>query len=252
MIKALRALAILAAVSCSFVQAQDWTWPEKPSNLQVFPKDWTGSRLSPVMKGFTRALGVRCSHCHKGVEGQPLSTYDFASDENPNKNRAREMLRMLKDINTHLKNIEPSGDQRVNMWCHTCHRGRPRPMTLEEELSEQYRKGGIKAALDHYADLKKDFYGRGAYDFGELTLIAFAEDLEEKDVPAAIEVLRLNSANFPQSLRPWTSLAEAYGKAGNSKEAAACYKKAMAVAPDEKTKAELQKQLDKLLQGTAK
>src|SRR5215469_15121722 len=126
---------------------QSWSWPEKPSNLQVLPKDWAGSRLQPVMIGFTRALGVRCSYCHKGEEGKSLSTYDFASDENPNKDRAREMLRMLGDINDHLKKIQPSGDQRVNMWCHTCHRGRPRPMTLEEELGEQYRKNGIKATL---------------------------------------------------------------------------------------------------------
>ena len=85
-------------------RAQDqWTWPEKPKNLLVFPKDWSGTRLRPVMIGFTRALGVRCSYCHKGEEGKPLSTYDFASDENPNKDRAREMYRMLGDINEHLK-----------------------------------------------------------------------------------------------------------------------------------------------------
>ena len=53
--------------------------------------------------------------CHKGEEGKPLSTYDFASDDNPNKNRAREMYRMLGDISDHLKKIEPSGDKRVNM-----------------------------------------------------------------------------------------------------------------------------------------
>ena len=133
---------------------EQWSWPEKPKNLQVLPKDWPGTRLQPVMIGFTRALGVRCSYCHKGEEGKPLSTFDFASDENPNKNRAREMLRMLGSIDDHLKKIQPSGDQRVNMWCHTCHRGRPRPMTLEEELAEQYRTKGIDATLDYYADLK--------------------------------------------------------------------------------------------------
>ena len=69
---------------------ESWNWPEKPKNLQVLPKEWPGKRLEPVMKGFTRALGVRCSYCHKGEEGKPLSTYDFASDENPNKDRARE------------------------------------------------------------------------------------------------------------------------------------------------------------------
>ena len=55
------------------------------------------------------------NECHKGEEGKPLSTYDFASDENPNKNRAREMLRMLNEIEVHLNKIEPSGDKRVNM-----------------------------------------------------------------------------------------------------------------------------------------
>lgn len=104
-------LTIFFALSA---QAQErWSWPEKPANLQVLPKDWPGSRLQPVMTGFTRALGVRCSYCHKGEEGKPLSTYDFVSDENPNKNRAREMLRMLGSINDHLKNIQPSGDKRV-------------------------------------------------------------------------------------------------------------------------------------------
>lgn len=40
------------------------------------------------MRGFTRALGLRCSHCHVGEEGAPLATYDFAADEKPLKARA--------------------------------------------------------------------------------------------------------------------------------------------------------------------
>ncbi|MCH8836510.1 MAG: hypothetical protein IIA60_01780 [Candidatus Marinimicrobia bacterium] len=72
------------------LQAQDqWSWPEKPENIQVLSKDWPGSRLRPVMTGFTRALGVGCAHCHVGEAGKPLSTYDFPSDANPNKDRAR-------------------------------------------------------------------------------------------------------------------------------------------------------------------
>src|SRR5580704_16875114 len=164
-------IILLTILSAPLADGQQiWSWPEKPSNLQVLPKDWPGSRLQPVMAGFTRALGVRCSYCHKGEEGKPLSTYDFATDDNPNKNRAREMLRTLNDIEDHLKKIEPSGDRRVNLWCHTCHHGRPRPMTLDEELGEQYRKKGLQAALDDYADLKKKYYGRAAFDFGEGSL----------------------------------------------------------------------------------
>src|SRR5262249_50284696 len=159
----LAAAALAAAISPArgaVLPDEEWKWPEKPKNLKVLPEDFTGKRLQPVMTGFTRALGVRCPYCHVGEEGKPLSTFDFASDERPNKERAREMLRMLKDINEHLKKITPSGDKRVNMWCHTCHQGRPRPTTLEEEMGEAYRRAGISAALSRYRELKEKFYGR--------------------------------------------------------------------------------------------
>lgn len=206
---------------------QTWSWPEKPSNLQVLPKDWPGSRLQPVMIGFTRALGVRCSYCHKGEEGKPLSTYDFPSDENPNKNRAREMLKMLESINENLKKIQPSGVQRVNMWCHTCHRGRPRPATLEEELGEQYRMKGVESALDYYAELKQKYFGRGSYDFGEDALNNFGYEVLKNDAAGAIQVFRLNAAQFPQSGNVWDSLAEAYMKSGNLKKAEEYYEKSL-------------------------
>ncbi len=109
-LKVLSSVAFVAVVFTVTAQQDQWSWPEKPKNLRVLNKDWPGSRLRPVMTGFTRALGVRCSYCHKGQEGQTLSTYDFASDENPNKNRAREMMRMMGDINVHLKKIEPSSE----------------------------------------------------------------------------------------------------------------------------------------------
>ena len=223
---------------------ESWSWPEKPSNLQVLPKDWPGTRLRPVMIGFAKALGVRCSHCHKGEEGKPLTTYDFASDDNPNKNRAREMLRMLNDINDHLKKIEPSGDHRVNMWCHTCHHGRPRPMTLPEELGEQYRKKGIKAALEYYSDLKRKYYDRGAYDFGEDSLNNFGyEILEKNDPTSAIQVFQLNAEVYPQSGNVWDSLAEAYMKSGDKKKAQENYEKALMLNPKDNDAKEMLKKI---------
>jgi tetratricopeptide (TPR) repeat protein len=234
----------LAVFSSLLVHAQDtWTWPEKPQNLKVLPKDWPGSRLRPVMVGFTRALGVRCSYCHKGEEGKPLSTYDFASDDNPNKNRARAMLHMLNDIEDDLKKIEPSGDLRVNMWCHTCHHGLPRPMTLDEELGEQYRKKGLQAALDDYAELKKKYYGRAAFDFGEGSLNVFAYSLlENNDIPGAIQVLKLNADMFSYSANVWDSLAEGYMKAGDVRKAQENYEKAVKLDPaNQNAKEALQK-----------
>jgi len=223
---------------------ESWSWPEKPSNLQVLPKDWPGSKLSPVMKGFTRALGVRCTYCHKGEEGKPLSAYDFVTDENPNKNRAREMLRMLGDINDHLKKIQASGDRRVNMWCDTCHRGRPRPMTLSEELGEQYRMKGLQPALDWYVDLKKRYYGRGVYDFGETGLNDFGyQVLENKDFSGAIQVFKLNAEQFPHSGNVWNSLAEADMKAGNMKTAKKNYEKAVKLDPGDENSREMLKKI---------
>jgi tetratricopeptide (TPR) repeat protein len=243
-LKAFFGVALLAVVFTLSSHAQDqWTWPEKPKNLQVLNKDWPGSRLSPVMRGFTRALGVRCSYCHKGEEGKPLTTYDFVSDENPNKNRAREMLRMLGDVNTHLKKIEPSGDQRVNMWCHTCHRGRPRPMTLGEEMGEQYRQKGIDAAVRHYQDLKTKFLDKGAYDFSERSLNEFGyEILGKNDAPGAISIFQLNTQIFPASANAWDSLAEAYLKSGDVKTAKRYYEKSLKLDPkNDSARAALQK-----------
>lgn len=231
-----RALALasagLFAAAAASPQQPSWHWPEKAKNLQVLPKDCDAEKLQAIMKGFTRSLGVRCTHCHVGTEGQPLSTYDFVSDQNPNKDRAREMYRMLGDINGHLKKITPSGDQRVNMWCGTCHHGRPRPMTLVEELGQTYRRAGIQATLARYGELRDKFYGRGSYDFGERSLDDFGGDLIELGHREdAIEILRLNTAQFPQSGDAWQSLAEAYEGGGRRELAAIYFRKAVEVDP---------------------
>ena len=245
----LRLTAWILAAACGFpiaLRAQDdWKWPDQPKNLKVLPKDFTGKRLQPVMTGFTRALGVRCTYCHVGEEGKPLSTYDFASDENPNKERARQMLQMLGHINEDLKKITPSGEKRVNMWCHTCHAGRPKPMTLEDEMSAAYRRAGISAALTRYKELREKYYGRAGYDFSERSLNGIGYDLiGQKDYDAAIAVFKENTAQFPKSANVWDSLAEGYLAAGNKAEAAANYRKALAIDPKFANSLEKLKTLD--------
>lgn len=193
----------------------------------------TGEKLRPVMMGFTRSLGVRCSYCHVGEEGKPLSTYDFASDANPNKDRARAMLRMLGSVNDHLGRIEPSGEKRVNMWCHTCHRGAPRPMTLQEDLGEVYRKSGIDAAIARYHKLREQYDDRGTYDFREGSLNAFGHELLGLgDSKGAITVFRLNTTQYAQAGNTWDSLAEAYQKDGNEELAKIYYRKSLELDPE--------------------
>ena len=223
----------------------DWKWPEKPVNLRVLPKDWPGSRLRAQMTGFTQALGVGCSHCHVGEIGKPLSTYDFASDANPNKDRAREMLRMLGSINKHLKNIEPSGDKRVNMWCHTCHRGLARPISLREQLKETYRAKGVEASLSEYSEIKEKYYGKGAYQFRENNLNGLGyEVLQNGDPEGAVKVFKLNSKEYPESGNVWDSLAEGYMLNGDNKKAKKYYKKSLKLSPNNQNAKDMLKKLE--------
>jgi tetratricopeptide (TPR) repeat protein len=226
-------LATCGLLSPATAEAQEWTWPERSENLQVLPADFPAERLSAVMRGFTRALGVRCSYCHVGDEGQPLSTYDFASDDNPMKDVARTMYNMLGVINDTLATIDPSGPERVNMWCHTCHRGRPRPTTLDEELAEVHAAEGIDATIAAYRELRERFYGRGAFDFGEGTLNAFGYSLMGEDKPVdAVAVFRLNVEQYPESANAWDSLGEGYLAAGDSERAMESYEKSLELDPE--------------------
>ena len=226
---------LVSPVGNLFAQGARWDWPEEPMNLKVLPEKTQPDRLRSVMRGFTSGLGVRCNYCHVGEEGKPLSTYDFPSDENPNKDRAREMMRMIGSIDGHLKKIQPSEPERVEVRCQTCHQGRPRPTTLEQELLATYRKDGRKAILHRYDDLRDRFYGRGGLDFGEDSLNNLGYSLLESDNPAdaeaAITVLQLNAEQFPKSGNAWDSLAEAFAKQGKNEIAEIYYRKSIEVDP---------------------
>lgn len=210
-----------------------WGWPERAANLVVLPADAPPDQLRAVMTGFTRSLGVRCSYCHVGDEGKPLSTYDFPSDANPKKDVAREMLRMLGSINEHMAKVPPGGAERVNVWCHTCHQGRPRPTTLEEELAEAHADGGAAAAVARYRELRERWYGDGKLDFGERPLTSYGYRLlGEGDAEGAIAIFRLGAEMFPGSGNAWDSLAEAYAAAGKRELARVFYRKSLEVDPD--------------------
>lgn len=71
--------------------------------------------------GYSRALGVACTHCH--------DTDDYASDDKRPKRAAREMAAMHAQINGELakmQNLESPVDQRL-INCTTCHRGAVTP-----------------------------------------------------------------------------------------------------------------------------
>ena len=97
-------------------------------NLRVLPTDISAELLRSTMIGFTQALDVRCSTCHAGEESEPLTEYDFASDEKESKLIAREMLRMINAINESVVSLDRgAGHEYVEVSCMTCHRGQSLP-----------------------------------------------------------------------------------------------------------------------------
>jgi len=100
-------------------------------NLKVLPPDISGPQLLGTMKFFAQSLGVRCGFCHVGTEGQPLSTYDFASDAKREKQTARKMMAMVERINTQDFGVTDMSKPRVT--CFTCHRGAEHPLKVPPE-----------------------------------------------------------------------------------------------------------------------
>ena len=105
--------------------------PKSFQNLQVMGKDATAAEVVGTMKGFTRALGVRCQFCHVGEEGLPLEQFDFVSDAKPQKSMARNMMRMLREITKQVDAARPPepGSTAPRVTCYTCHHGQQKPVT---------------------------------------------------------------------------------------------------------------------------
>ena len=124
-------LAALAAASALFVTAAAFAHdPAKPHaanathpGLQVLPKDIPHERLTEIMKGFSSALGVKCTHCHVKT-GDKM---DFASEEKKEKQTARAMMLLVKRINEQDFGVRDWKDTKVT--CYTCHRGAVKPLT---------------------------------------------------------------------------------------------------------------------------
>jgi hypothetical protein len=94
-------------------------------NIQWLKSTPAGRFLRIMNGGYSRALGVSCTHCH--VE------QDFASDDKRPKRAAREMQvmhRMINDQLAKMQNLELKPEQRF-ISCSTCHRGAINPLASE-------------------------------------------------------------------------------------------------------------------------
>ena len=128
----MRAIAVTAAfllAACAAIRAQKHQQVRADAsefkNLQVLPSNIKHDDLIATMRGFARALGTRCDHCH--VENPPGSKerFNYASDAKKEKNIARTMLRMTQAVNAeYLAKVNPHGQ---NVTCITCHQGHTVP-----------------------------------------------------------------------------------------------------------------------------
>src|SRR4030095_4472156 len=89
-------------------------------NIQTF-KGVPAARLLRIMElGYSRSLGVNCTHCH--VVDQ------WKKDDKPAKVIAREMAKMVGTINNDLlKNIKNLKGPNPGLNSTTCHRGHTKP-----------------------------------------------------------------------------------------------------------------------------
>jgi len=107
-----------------------FVWPARMTNARVLPADIGSDRLRATMVGFARSLGVRCTFCHVGQEGAPLTTFDFASDANPHKDVARGMIRLAQRLNETDLPALIGASQSPRVTCFTCHRGSSTPARM--------------------------------------------------------------------------------------------------------------------------
>jgi len=97
-------------------------------NLKVLPRNISSKELNRIMVDeFTDGLGVSCNFCH--AEDKMTHKPDYASDEKPEKNIARTMMRMTKGLNKEYFKIKhPAiGAPTLVVSCSTCHNGQPHP-----------------------------------------------------------------------------------------------------------------------------
>ncbi|HEY1755395.1 MAG TPA: photosynthetic reaction center cytochrome c subunit family protein [Bryobacteraceae bacterium] len=174
------------------------------------------------MQAIAQALGVSCDYCHLAERG--------SGQPEPKKDIARAMIAMTRDINAKIQAAAP-GSNIQQVECVTCHRGVPVPRQLSDILSQTLKTQGAAAAIDQYRELRKQFYGRQAYDFGENTLIGVAQKITSSRPSDSIALLQLNLEFFPRSAASYAEIGFAYTRQLDDDSAIANLEKALEIEP---------------------
>lgn len=222
--------ALLLALVTTMATSASAQIPERFTNLRVMPDTISQAALVARMRAFAGALGVRCSYCHAVSDGLNQPTDDFATDDKPAKARAREMMRMVRDLNeVYLARLPDRRTPHVTVDCSTCHGGLARPEALPDLLQREVVANGIDSAMATYTALRARLYGRRAYDFGPTSLFQLGERLvntgRHRDaIPVYNQLLR----DVPLSGEAMVRLGDVYVAVADTAEAVRVYRRAVA------------------------
>ncbi|HEX3556311.1 MAG TPA: c-type cytochrome [Thermoanaerobaculia bacterium] len=145
------AKAAASAASAAPQSESEPTAEKKFKNIKVL-RSMPASQMLPVMHLMRASLGVTCDFCHVTEDNQ------YESDTKKPKEAAREMIRMVMDINKN--NFEG----RPVVTCNSCHNGHERPAavppigqglfadTTNAEPETKEKLPSATQILDHYVE----------------------------------------------------------------------------------------------------
>ena len=215
--------------------------PPPMSNLQIIPKDTPREQVIAQMQNITFALGVQCNYCH--VQEGRGGRNDFASDEKPPKKAARGMMLLAREINSKMPEaVGKAADSTTRVGCATCHHGVPIPKQITDIVTEAAASGGASAGLAKYKELRDKFYGSGAYDFSDSSLLLVAQRANTASKPDdALAYLQANVEYNPKSARSYGVMSLIHNAKGDKASAIKDLEKAIELDPNNaQAKAQLQ------------
>lgn len=224
----LAAVSLAAAAQAAVAQPPGKWPPDSLVNVQVFSSGTPVRQVVATMRGFSIGLDVRCTFCHVGDGETPLAQVDFASDDKRNKLVARQMMRMVREINRRLDTIPEPGTPAIEVTCGTCHRGVTRPVPLETIIAETAIEAGADSAIRAYLTLRERYYGRDAYDFGVGSLNSAAVRVARAGKPDdARAILHVNDDHFAGGTSVPITRGNIALMLGDTTAAAAAYREAL-------------------------
>jgi len=177
------------------------------------------------MQSIANSLGVTCNYCHSAERG--------SGQPEPRKQIAKAMMEMTDELNSRIRAATgKEAGQVTEIQCSFCHRGVAIPKPIGDVVWQTMREKNVAAAVDQYRDLRKQFYGRATYDFGEDPLVTLAQQIANARPDDAIALMNLNLEYYPKSVRSLLALSFAQTRKLDDAAAIASLEHALEIEPE--------------------